>query len=446
MRVAAAALLAAVLAFPLAADPVEEVRQAETAFAKAFADRDQARFFAFVADDATFLSAGRTLHGKKAVVEVWSNFFKGPTAPFSWGPERVVVSADGKLGLSTGPIYDAEGKHAGNFISNWRREANGAWKVIFDGPGSAPAFLPEASPKEEEGFVSADDGAKLHFRKIGRAPQTIIVPLEFILYEHVRQLSDIATVIAYDVRNRGRSQRVENVNTLTIQQDVRDLEAVRRHFNVERFTPIGFSYLGLMVAMYAMEHPDRVARIVQLGPVGPGLGTEYPKHLTEPQDTMGLPADVGRRYQQLRQQKDADPRQVCEAQEEVMSYLLVGNPAYRTRIKPNCDLENEWPINFARHLEPHWASVRNVSLTEADLAKLKMPVLTIHGTRDRNAPYGAGREWALRLPDARLVTVEGAAHALFVEDPVTVWGSVRQFLRGEWPLGAEKVTKLDPKR
>ena len=65
-----------------------------------------------------------------------------------------------------------------------------------------------------------------------------------------------------------------------------------------------------------------------------------------------------------------------------------------------------------------------------------MPVLTIHGTRDRNAPYGGGREWARRLPDARLVTVPGAAHAVYLEDPVVVWGSIRQFLRGEWPLGA----------
>ena len=440
-----AAALAAILAFPLVADPVEEVRQAEIAFAKAFADRDEARFFSLVADDATFLSLGRTLPGKKAVVDVWSTFFKDRVAPFSWGPERVVVSADGKLGLSTGPIYDTEGKHAGNYISTWRRDPNGEWKVVFDGPGSGPAFLPEAAPKIEEGFVTADDGVKLHFRKIGRAPQTVIVPLGFILYDHVKQLSDIATVITYDMRNRGRSQQVEKVNTLTIEQDIRDLEAVRRHFNVERFTPIGFSYLGLMVAMYAMEHAERVNRIVQLGPAGPGMGTEYPAHLTEPQETMALPLEVRQRYEELRGRKDADPREFCAAQEAVMSYLLVGNPAYHNRIRSNCDLANEWPVNFRRHLDVHWESVKKVSLTEADLQKVKMPVLTIHGTRDRNAPYGAGREWAMKLPDARLVTVAGAAHALFVEDPVTVWGSIRQFLRGEWPLGAEKVTRLDPR-
>jgi pimeloyl-ACP methyl ester carboxylesterase/ketosteroid isomerase-like protein len=444
MRLAAAAL-AATIALPLAADPVEEVRQAETAFAKAFADRDQARFFALVADDATFMSAGRTLHGKKSVVEVWSNFFKDRVAPFSWGPERVVVSGDGKLGFSTGPIFDIEGKHAGNYFSTWRREANGEWRVVFDGPGSAPAFLPEAAPRVEEGFVTADDGVKLHFRKIGSAPQTLIVPLGLVLYDHVRQLSDIATVITYDMRNRGRSERVENVNTLTIQQDVRDLEAVRKHFKVEKFVPVGYSYLGMMVAMYAMEHPDRVSRIVQLGPVQMRFDTQFPEHLTEPRSSIGAPADLVARYQELRGKKDVEQKDLCAVQAAVSAYVLVGNPAHHARVTSRCDLPNEWPANFARQLETHWGSVKKLELTDADLKKVAMPVLTIHGTRDRNAPYGAGREWALKLPNARLVTVPGAAHAAFVEDPVTVWGSVRQFLRGEWPLGAEKVTKLDPR-
>jgi pimeloyl-ACP methyl ester carboxylesterase len=78
------------------------------------------------------------------------------------------------------------------------------------------------------------------------------------------------------------------------------------------------------------------------------------------------------------------------------------------------------------------------------LAKITMPVLVIHGTKDRNAPYGGGREWAMSLPDARLVTVEGAAHVSWADDPIAVFGSIREFLRGNWPLTAEKVTVLDP--
>jgi proline iminopeptidase len=217
---------------------------------------------------------------------------------------------------------------------------------------------------------------------------------------------------------------------------VRDLEAVRKHFKAERFVPIGYSYLGMMVAMYAMEHPGRVSRLVQMGPVQMRYDANY---AGEPRDTAAVPEEVMQRYRDL---KDGEQRALCEAQQAVFSYMLVGSPAHHSRVKSTCDLPNEWPANFARQLESHWGSVKKTVLSDADLARVSMPVLTIHGTRDRNAPYGAGREWAMKLPNARLVTVPGAAHAAYLDDPVNVWGSIRQFLRGEWPLGAEKVTKL----
>ena len=124
------------------ADAIEEVRNAEIAFAKAFADRDQVRFFSFVLDDATFLGPKTVLGGKPEVMRVWSGFFKPEKAPFRWAPERVVVNAAGDLGLSTGPVHDPDGKQIGNFSSVWQRQKDGSWKVLFDGPGSGPPCPP----------------------------------------------------------------------------------------------------------------------------------------------------------------------------------------------------------------------------------------------------------------------------------------------------------------
>jgi len=120
MRLAIVLVLGcAFLLAPLAvADAVDEVRQAETGFAKAFADRDKAKFFSYVADDAVFMGALHTQRGKQQVVTRWSRFFDGvAVAPFSWGPERVEVTGDGKIGFSMGPIYDGAGKHAGYYSS-----------------------------------------------------------------------------------------------------------------------------------------------------------------------------------------------------------------------------------------------------------------------------------------------------------------------------------------
>lgn len=430
MRMRSIAILTALLflSVPAAADAVEEVRQAEIAFAKAFADRDAAKFFAFVAEDATFLSGLRTSSGKKQVVESWSRYFNGP-APFVWGPDRVSVSADGTLGLSTGPVY-VQGQHIGDYISTWRK-TDGAWKIVFDanGPGAAP--LAENAAPFEEGFVTTPDGVKLHYRKVGNGPVTMIVPLGFVLYDAMKQFADIATVIAYDLRNRGRSTRTQDVNTLTIEQDVKDLETVRAHFKVDKFVPIGYSYLGKMVVMYAAAHPDRVRRIVQLGPVA---NREEPRAAQQTMPDFGAPAADIERWQKLRAEGAAEksPREFCLAQMQVLRYLLVGDPknAPGVKIDEACALENEWPVNFAM---PNITK----SLTDVELKKVTMPSLIIHGTKDRNAAYEGGRSWTKLLPDARIVTIPGAAHAMWVDDPVTTFSAIRHFLRGEWPLGSE---------
>lgn len=106
-------------------------------------------------------------------------------------------------------------------------------------------------------------------------------------------------------------------------------------------------------------------------------------------------------------------------------------------------MPNEWPVNLARHFQYLFTSVQRLEISKADVARVSIPVLTIHGTKDRNAPYGAGREWGLLLPNERLLTVEGAAHQVFAEFPEIVFPAIRTFLQGGWPAKAEKVKTLE---
>lgn len=418
---------AMLLAASLAGGPVEQVRNAELAFAKAFADRDKDAFFALVADDATFLSGTTTSIGKEKVIESWTRYLDSPEAPFSWAPERVSVSADGTLGLSTGPVYDARGRHAGSYISTWRKDGQGNWKIVFDSSGPSPAPMPEHALKIEEGFVTTPDDMKLFYRKVGRGPMTIVVPLDFALFDQFKQFADVATVITYDMRNRGRSSKAKNV---VIQDDVRDLEAVRRHFKLDTFVPIGFSYLGKMVVMYAVEHPQRVSRLVQIGPLG-----NRRIELAVAQD-FGAPPEVLDAWREAQKpDTTVSPKDACLALANVMAYYMAGNPknARRFDVAGSCAHENEYPAN----VNPHFSSLMKSPggpLTAEQLQKVSMPVLTIHGTKDRQAAYQGGVEWAKELPNARLVTVEGAAHAIWLDEPALLFSSIRQFLRGDWPV------------
>jgi len=108
-----------------------EVKASEIAFAKAMADRKLDKFTEFVAEDAVFNGRGAQI-GRSAVVEAWKRFFEGPRAPFSWGPDAVAPTADGRYAISTGLVHDPEGKVSGRFTSIWRKDADGHWRVVAD--------------------------------------------------------------------------------------------------------------------------------------------------------------------------------------------------------------------------------------------------------------------------------------------------------------------------
>jgi ketosteroid isomerase-like protein len=109
----------------------KQVEAAERAFAKSMADRDLAAFERHLSDQTIFYSHG-VLQGKAAVVAAWKGFYEGPTAPFSWEPDQVDVTADGTLAMSTGPVRDPSGKRVSRFNTVWRQEAPGVWRVVFD--------------------------------------------------------------------------------------------------------------------------------------------------------------------------------------------------------------------------------------------------------------------------------------------------------------------------
>ena len=114
------------------ANPADQVRAAETAFAKSMADRNLAAFTALLADDAVFFGGKGVMRGKSAVAAEWKRFFDGPAAPFSWAPAEVEVLPSGNLGFTSGPVLDPKGNRIGTFNSVWQRQPDGSWKIVFD--------------------------------------------------------------------------------------------------------------------------------------------------------------------------------------------------------------------------------------------------------------------------------------------------------------------------
>ena len=114
------------------AELADRARAAETAFAKTMADRDWEAFKACISREAVFFGRQGILRGRDAVAEGWKPYFAGPRPPFSWEPEQVEALPSGGLALSSGPVFDPDGKRIGTFMSIWRLEADGRWRIIFD--------------------------------------------------------------------------------------------------------------------------------------------------------------------------------------------------------------------------------------------------------------------------------------------------------------------------
>ena len=88
------------------------------------------------------------------------------------------------------------------------------------------------------------------------------------------------------------------------------------------------------------------------------------------------------------------------------------------------------------HVAP---SLARLALTPALIATATCPVLVVHGTSDRSAPYAGARAWAASLPEARLLTVPDVGHAPWIEAPGAVIDAVATFLDGAWPSAAKSV-------
>lgn len=144
----------AVLAALVLSGPFEEqVRCTELAFSRSAEDRDIGAFEAFLDEDARFTGA-TVLRGKDEVVEGWAPFFAAGGPAIRWAPDSVEVLTAGDLALSQGPyeirVRDEAGnetRQVGRFSSVWRRQADGSWKIIFD--GGTPS-----QPADEDPFAA----------------------------------------------------------------------------------------------------------------------------------------------------------------------------------------------------------------------------------------------------------------------------------------------------
>jgi len=287
-----------------------------------------------------------------------------------------------------------------------------------------------------DGYLTTRDKLRIYFRTAGTGTSLVVIPNGIYLSDDFQRLTAGRTLVFYDVRNRGRSDAVDDPHKLEagIQQDVEDLDEVRRHFGADRVAVMGHSYMGVMVVLYAKAYKKHVSHVVQIGSMAPDSRKQYGPDLSNVDETFRTTLASLRELEADR--PSLSPVEFCEKFWSVLRPIYVTDPANAHRITwSRCDLPNE--RNFmgvwTKYVLP---SIERLNLTPADLADVTAPVLVVHGTKDRSAAYGGGVDWASYLPNARLLKVEGGCHGPWIESPDLVFNSIETFLSGRWPDAA----------
>jgi len=297
----------------------------------------------------------------------------------------------------------------------------------------------------EEGFFPGADGVRLFYRKVGTAVETAIYlhggPADMSDggYE-LDALAEGRTLIAFDQRSGGHSELVNDPGLLTVDHYLRDIEALRQHFNLEKIILIGQSWGSGLAVQYAARHPEFVTRLLLLSPIPPARNPYWDQRTEKTNSVIGTEgvANIGRLIKEI---DTAPDNQVKDLFKELIETIFVG---YLTDISALDRMKVKYwdaPPEALRHE----LIAQGVSMTahgDCDLrpvlGSLEIPILVVEGA-ETHVPLEATREWVSSAPNARLILVPKANHITWLEGDVPkLFKQLNMFLEGQWPEEAEK--------
>jgi proline iminopeptidase len=305
---------------------------------------------------------------------------------------------------------------------------------------SACASAPRSAvaPLPREGYVSTPDSLRLFYRIAGTAGDTIIaihggpgVDLESIAGDFA-PLAERHVVIFYDQRGAGRSTLPRDTLRLTAERQVADLDAVRRHFGLERVTLVAHSYGPLLAASYAIAHPAAVSRMVFFGPVPPRRGDlwqRFGRSMASRLDSAQM-----RRLGEANRRMDDPAADVAQACREYWAIAMRPRLAEPDRTLPL--IRSDLCGSDVAGIRYGLATTNRVVMRSygdwdlrAALRGVTAPTLVVHG-EEESIPMDLVAEWTAALPHATLLRVPRAAHFTYAERPELVWPAVEAFLAG----------------
>jgi len=269
-------------------------------------------------------------------------------------------------------------------------------------------------------FCTSSDGTRLAYAINGVGTPLIRAPHWITHLEHdtavwghlLEALSQRFKLVRFDQRGCGLSDR--NVEDVSFEAWVRDLEAVADASRLDRFAIFGVSQGAAIAVAYAARHPDRVTHLVLYG--GYAQGWEHQKQPSSSRDrlyTLGKLIELGWSGQ------DASLRQV-----------------FTMQLIPGANVGQVRALNELMHLSTSAETALRIyqafnTLDVRDEARqVRCPTLVMHATGDLRVPFEDGRLLASLIPDAQFLPLESENHLLLAGEPALVkfFEAIDQFI------------------
>jgi len=271
-------------------------------------------------------------------------------------------------------------------------------------------------PRIDGPFVVTRDGQHLFHRDWGRGRPIVFLaawalPSAMWDYQMTALVEDGFRCVAYDRRGHGRSSQPGGGYDYDTLAD--DLAAVLDALDLRGVTLVGMSMAGGEITRYLTRHgAARVARVIYVATAA------TPYRTRTPDNPGGIPPEMLEAF--VRGQLLRDYPQWID--DNRAPFFAPDTP------RPI----QEWVrgLMLGHSLKALVDCTRSMVTTDfrAELPRIDVPALFVHGTRDASAPIEVtGRPTAALIPGARLEVYEGAPHALFVTHRERLTGDVRAF-------------------
>ena len=301
---------------------------------------------------------------------------------------------------------------------------------------TAVALVTCSLAAQSTGDVITADSVRLHYQVLGAGPDTIIALhggpglSSAYLGPDLAPLARRHVVIVYDQRGSGRSTVVTDSTQLRLADHIRDLDAVRRHFGLNRITLLGHSWGGGLAAFYAKAHPDHVARMILLDPMPPRR-TPYMSQFGQNLRAWMDSATSAQVTALAQARRDAtDVAAACRAYWAVFIRGYMADPhdeGALSRMKGDvCSDPPEAMRNAGRVSNSALGPMGDWDWRQ-EFRDMRLPVLIIHGSNDPVPPESA-REWQAAFPNSTLHFIAQSGHFPQVDQPEEFLRRVNEFL------------------